>query len=149
MSRYQQPGFLETIVITIGKGLWSLVSWPFKKLFGIKEREKFNKVENLKKWLEIEKLLESGDIIHAEQAVIRADRFLDNNLKIAGALGETFADRLRDFEDHFNHDTYQLVWSAHKLRNKIAHEENDNFKIDDCKNALKEYRKGLENIKAL
>lgn len=150
MPKYkkQQSGFLETIVISIGRGLWFLISWPFKKLFG-KEEERFNKAQNLAKWLEIEKLLDSGDEIHAQQAVIRADKFFDNNLKIAGAHGETFADRLRDYEDHFNQNTYQLIWQAHKLRNQITHDEEHKPSIYECKSALDKFRRGLENIGAL
>lgn len=148
MVKNQQPGLLETIVISIGRGLWFLVSWPFKKLFG-KEKDKFDKVRNLEKWMEIEKLLDSGDKIHAEQAVVRADKFFDAQLKHAGAHGETFAERLRNYEDHFNKNTYQMIWQAHKLRNQITHDEEHKPDIYECKNALGKFRRGLENIGAL
>ncbi len=145
----KQHGFLETVLISIGRGLWFLISWPFKKLLGIKKPELFNKAKNLAKWLEIEKLLESDDRIHAEQAVMRADKFFDAQLKHGGAKGNTFADRLRDYEDHFNYNTYQLIWQAHKLRNQITHDENHKPTISECKSALNKFRRGLENIGAL
>lgn len=145
----KQPGFLETIIISIGKGLWFLVSWPFKKLLGIGGPKKFDKAKNLSKWMEIDKLLESGDQIHAEQAVIRADKFFDSQLKHAGAQGRTFADRLRDYEDHFNQHTYQMVWQAHKLRNQITHDEEHKPSINECKSALEKFERGLRNIGAL
>ncbi len=150
MSKYknQQPGFLETIILAIGKGLWFLISWPFKKLFG-KEKDKFDKVKNLEKWIEIEKLLDSGDEIHAEQAVVRADKFFDTQLRQGGAKGQTFADRLRSWEDHFNKNTYQMIWQAHKLRNQIAHDQEHKPSVNECKNALGKFRRGLENLGAL
>lgn len=148
MSKYRQPGFLETVMISLGKGLWFLISYPFKALFG-KKKSKFNKAENLAKWLEIEKLLDSHDEIHAEQAVVRADKFFDNNLKIAGAIGTTFADKLRDFENHFDRTVYQRIWDAHKLRNQITHDVEHKPTISDCENALNKFKKGLENLGAL
>ena len=147
--RQKKPGFLETIVISIGHGLWFSISWPFKKLLGIGRPKKFDKVRNLELWLEIEKLLDSGDKIHAEQAVIRADKFFDAQLKHGGAKGRTFADRLRDWENHFNSNTYQMVWQAHKLRNQITHNEEHSASISECKSALEKFRKGLRNIGAL
>ncbi len=151
MSRYHrsQPGFLESIFISLGKGLWFLVSWPFKKIFGIKEKDRYDKAKNLAKWIEIEKLLDSGDQVHAEQAVVRADKFFDAQLRHGGAQGETFAHRLRNWEDHFNKNTYQMIWQAHKLRNQITHEENHKPTNNECKNALNKFRRGLENIGAL
>lgn len=152
MSHYhkKQPGFLETILLSIGRGLWFLVSWPLKKIFKIKDQKsKIDKIANHRKWLEIEKLLESGDEIHAEQAVVRADKFFDTNLKLVGARGETFANRLRNYVDHFSKNTYQLIWRAHKLRNQITHDEDLKPTIDDCKSALDKFRRGLENLGAL
>ena len=145
----KQSGLLEAIIILISRGLWFLISWPFKKLFGIGKSKKFDKVRNLQLWLEIEKLLESNDQIHAEQAVIRADKFFDAQLRHGGAQGKTFADRLRNWEDHFNQNTYQSVWNAHKLRNQITHDENHNPTNNECKSALDKFRKGLRNIGAL
>lgn len=149
MARYQkQPGVLENVIISIGKGIWFLVSWPFKKIFG-KEKEKYNRAKNLAKWLEIEKLLDSGDEIHAEQAVVRADKFFDAQLKHGGAQGNTFADRLRDWENNFSRNNYQGVWNAHKLRNQITHDDEHKPSLNECKNALGKFRRGLENIRAL
>lgn len=149
MAKYKkQSGFLETVFLAIGSGLWFLISYPFKLLFG-KRKTLFNKQENFKKWLEIEKLLNSGDIIHAEQAVMRGDKFFENILKIAGVNGNTFADKLRSYEKKFSSNIYQYVWDAHKLRNKIAHNAEYKPTIEECKNALNKFRQGLENIGAL
>src|SRR3990167_10906614 len=117
-SRYKNDQSVQ-IFDALLKGLCFLISWPFKKLLGIRDRGvRFNKEENAKKWTEIESMLNSGDEIHAAQAVIQADKFFENILRLLGAQGETFADKLRNYEDHFNHDTYQAIWDAHKLDRK-------------------------------
>lgn len=151
MNKYkkQQPGFIETILTTIGKGLWFLISWPFKKLLRIKDKGvKLDKIANLEKWREIEKLLESNDEIHAKHAVVEADKFFNTILKSKGARGESFADRLRNLEDHFSHANYQLVWQAHKLRNQISHEQGFRTQKLECSQALAKFKKGLENLGA-
>jgi len=146
----QQPGLIETVFTAIGKGLWFLVSYPFKKLLGVKNKGvRFDKAVNLAKWREIEKLLATGDEIHAKHAVVEADKFFDQILRIKGGKGESFADRLRSLEDHFNHLNYQNVWEAHKLRNQISHESEFHPSNDACRQAIYQFRKGLENLGAI
>lgn len=146
----KQAGVLETIIMSLLKGLWFLISWPFKKILKIKDQKsKIDKIANLEKWMEIEKLLESGDEIHARQAVIEADKFFDSILIMLGSQGKTFADRLRNFENHFNRNIYQSVWNAHKVRNQISHEMDHKLSASEAKSALNNFRKGLENLGAL
>jgi len=145
----QQPNFLENIFISIGKGLWWLISWPFKKLFKIGGPKKFDKAENLRKWMEVEKLLESNDEIHAQQAVIRADKFFDNIMRQAGAKGDKFAEHLRSLEPKMSHETYQDLWEAHKLRNQISHEIEHKTTVSECKSALNKLRRGMNSLGAI
>ena len=148
--RNKQPGLIEMISTTIGKGIWFVVSWPVKKLLRLQEKGiRFNKIDNLKKWREIERLLESGDEIHAKHAVVEADKFFDNMLRLKGGKGEKFADHLRSLEDHFSRDNYQNIWSSHKLRNQISHEHDFHPQIDECRQALYKFRKGLNNLGAI
>lgn len=148
MKKYhRQNGLMENIIDVLLKGLWFLVSWPFKKLLGIKDKSaKINKIANLQKWTEIESMLDSGDEIHAKQAIIEADKFFDNILAQLGATGEKFADRLRSFENHFSADNYQTVWQAHKTRNQISHEMEYKLSIYEAKIVLNKFRQGLRNL---
>lgn len=148
--RRKQTGFIETILITLAKGLWFLVSWPFRKVLRIKNKElRIDKIENHRKWLEIEKLLQSGDEIHAKQAVIDADKFFYSIMCQLKSNGEKFADRLRNLEDHFDHDIYQRVWEAHKTRNQISHEMDYKISSYEAKNVVEKFRKGLVNLGVL
>jgi hypothetical protein len=149
-KKNNQPGFIEMILVTIGRGLWFVVSWPFKKLLKLEARsQKLDKVKNQERWREIEKLLESNDEIHAKHAVVEADKFFDSILKLKGGTGETFADRLRSLENHFSVGNYQLVWQAHKVRNQISHEQEIRINIDECQSILNKYRIGLINLGAI
>lgn len=134
--------------VMLGSAIWQLVKFFVSLIFG-KKKEVFDKVENLKKWRKIEVLLENKDVIHAQQAVIKADKFFDSILRQAGARGKNFAQKLKNFENCFSKENYNLVWQAHKLRNLISHEENHIADIADCKKALDKYKKGLINLKAL
>lgn len=149
-KRNKQPDIVENVVVTIGRGLWFLISWPFRKLLKLEVRsKKIDKIANLRRWAEIEKILESGDEIHARQVVIEADKFFENVLKLAGAQGDKFADKLRNYEDHFSRETYQAIWEAHKLRNQITHDSSHKPTISDCKIAVERFKRGLNSLGAI
>lgn len=149
-KKQKQPDIIETILMSIGRGLWFIISWPFKKLLGIKDKgSRFNKVANLAKWAEIENMIESGDEIHAKQAIIEADKFFENILQKAGSHGVTFADKLKNYENHFNHEIYQSIWDAHKVRNKISHEMEYKLSIEDAKSTLNKFKRGLNSLGAI
>lgn len=118
----------------------------FKLIFGI-GRKKFNSINMLAKWQEIEDILKSGDALHAAQAVIQADIYFDKVMKAFGAKGETYADRLRSIKKYLTNDTYEQIWRAHKFRNKIAH-EHIIVTLGEAKAALKSLRRGASQLGA-
>lgn len=118
----------------------------FKLIFG-RGRKKFNSINMLAKWQEIEDILKSGDSLHAAQAVIQADIYFDKVMKTLGAKGETYADRLRSIKKHLTNDTYEQIWRAHKFRNKIAH-EHIIVTAHEAKAALKSLRRGASQLGA-
>lgn len=121
-KKNNQPTVLETIVVGIGRGLWWLVSLPFRKRG---KRSGLNLEDQkyiIAKRQEIENLLSSENVIELKHAVLEADKLVDYMLKKKGYAGETFADRLRNAEKHINHTIYQSVWDGHKIRNTIAHD---------------------------
>lgn len=149
-KRKHQQGILEIIIMVLLKSLWFLLSWPIKKVLRIKNKElRINKVENLRRWLEIEKMLESGDEIHAKQAVMEADKFFNAMMKRLGAKGEGFGNRLRSLEDHFSQVVYQKVWNAHKVRNQISHEMDYKLSEGEARRTLENFRSGLHGLGAI
>lgn len=133
-----QQTALEVIVLGIGRGLWWLISFPFRK----KGRRAGLNLEDQKyiiaKRQEIENLFSSQNIIKLKHAVMEADKLVDFVLKKKGYAGETFADRLRSAEKYIDRATYQNLWDGHKIRNQIAH---DNGNID--RNTLESASKKL------
>lgn len=80
-------------------------------------------------------------------AVIDADKLLDDALKRSRYRGKTMGERLvsaqRDIKD--NDD----VWFAHKLRNRIVHEESVKLTERMVKDALLGIRGALKDLGAL
>jgi len=128
MTKYykknNQPTALEVVFLGIGRGLWWLISFPFRKK---RDRVSLNLVDQkyiISKRREIESLVTSQSIIELKHAVMEADKLVDFILKKKGYTGETFAERLRSAERNIDHTTYQNIWEGHKIRNQIAHDDN-------------------------
>lgn len=80
-------------------------------------------------------------------AVINADKLLDEALKKSKYRGKTMGERLVSAQhDIENND---LVWFAHKLRNKLVHEDLKKLKKKDVLEALVGFREALKDLGAL
>lgn len=136
-QRYKnQPNVLAVIVGGIFKGLWWLISLPFKKKksksgISLADRQHISAKRN-----EISNLSKSQNIIELKHAVIEADKLVDYILKRKGYSGATFADRLRSAQPYIDKYQYDAIWQGHKIRNLIAH-ENDKIDRDSLIQAIK------------
>ena len=72
-------------------------------------------------WEKINQLQKLGGPSNLRQALITADRTLDNVLKEL-YKGESMGERLKEAKDRFDRPTYNLIWDAHKIRNSLVHE---------------------------
>jgi len=72
-------------------------------------------------WEKVQELLKLGGPSQLRQALITADKLLDNALKEVVA-GESMGGRLKNARDVFDRYQYQTIWEAHKLRNNLVHE---------------------------
>lgn len=80
-------------------------------------------------------------------AIIDADKVLDDALKARKYHGKAMGERLMAAQhDLTSNDT---VWAAHKLRNRIVHEENVKLTQKSVKEALLGYRQALRDLGAL
>jgi len=80
-------------------------------------------------------------------AILNADKLLDQALKERGIKGETMGDRMKNAKTLFRDNN--SVWSAHKLRNRIAHEDNARMTMKQTNNALADFRAALQDMGAL
>lgn len=118
-----QQTVLGTIVLGLFRGLWWLVSLPFK---GLRKKETISLEDKqyiIAKRRQIDELTKSDNQIELRHAVLEADKLVDFVLKKKNYSGQTFADRLRSAENNIPKNVYNNIWDGHKLRNQIAHED--------------------------
>lgn len=147
-SYKNEPTVLEQIFLAILKGLWFLVTLPFKKSKFSFRRKRGLSLEDknyiTSKRLEVEKILKSDNAAELKHALFEADKLVDYKLKSEGYLGETFADKLKKREGSLNKTVYNDIWSGHKVRNIIAHEYEVNISNQEVIMAVKKLLKYTE-----
>ncbi len=77
-------------------------------------------------------------------AVLDADKLLDYALARKGFQG-TLGEKLKRAKNRFS--DINGIWTAHKLRNKIAHELSQ-ISLTEAKNALQKFKRGLQDLGA-
>jgi len=105
-------------------------------------------VDNIKReWEKIDLLLKQKSPSQLRQALISADKCLDNALRDI-VLGETMGDRLKNSANKFDELTYDKIWKAHKVRNNLVHEagyEPPHFVVTE---AVENLKTGLKDLGA-
>ncbi|MDP3772025.1 MAG: hypothetical protein Q8Q94_01460 [bacterium] len=96
-------------------------------------------------WEQIETLAASANPSEWNMAVIRADALLDDLLLHRGYGGPTFADRLRIVDPTILRSR-DRVWSAHRLRNMIAHEPTQTHTHEMIMHALAAYEGAFQEL---
>jgi len=128
------------VVVVIGITLLVVISLtrrPSKTLDQEKYREK---------WLTITQSV-TDDIGTMQLAVLHADKLLDQALRESGIGGETLGERLKNGKTRFRN--LNAVWSAHKLRNQIAHDDHVKITRRQTDSALSSFRTALIDLGAL
>ncbi len=98
-----------------------------------------------REWENINILLSQKGPSQLRQALISADKTLDNALRDV-APGTTMGERLKATKDRFDPYIYNKVWEAHKVRNNLVHEagyEPPHYMLTE---AVENLRKGLDNL---
>ena len=100
----------------------------------------------LKKLEEIDVLVQTTHENDLRTALIKIDALLDSVLQQKRIPGESLGERLKNARQHFDHSTYNAVWEAHKLRNKIVHEVDFRPPIAFIKQHYIELRLGIKQL---
>jgi hypothetical protein len=89
-----------------------------------------------------------GDDMNAlHMAVLNADKLFDNALKERGYKGDTMGERLKRATRQLNNAN--AIWAAHKLRNRIAHEDKVNVSRGQALKAVAIFKAALKDLGAL
>lgn len=131
-------------MIAVGGGVICLVSIAVVILRRIPKRPKRTKFT--RKWRELQGLC--SDKQTWTEAIVAADRLLDEALKKRRKRGHSMGERLvaaqRDFTDN------DSVWKAHKLAGQLRQSaEEPILKEEDVKDALVAFRQALRDLGAL
>lgn len=80
-------------------------------------------------------------------AIVGADKLVDSALRDRGIPGETMGERMKNGSAKITN--IDGVWRAHKLRNRIAHEDNVQVSKRQANEALKIFKRALIDLGAL
>jgi hypothetical protein len=135
-----------TMVFLIGVIVFGLVVLVGVGYLGKKVvPSKLNQEYYQKRWSELLTRVKTSDGMSL--AVIDADKLVDDAIKKRHFRGKTMGERLvaaqRTLTDN------DAVWYAHKLRNRLVHEQNVRLKKRDVQKALAGFRQALRDLGAL
>lgn len=99
------------------------------------------------KWLAIENQLKRDETSSFHLCVLNADKLLDQALRERGIKGETMGERMKTIKDTWTNAN--AIWTAHKLRNQIAHESDVQVSYDDARRALASFKQALKDVGAI
>jgi len=115
-------------------------TWLTKRRFSKPNVDYFTR-----RWRDLQKMC--ADASTWPLAIIDADKLVDEALKKSRVKGKTMGERLvtaqRSLSDNDG------IWYAHKLRNKLVHEQYDKLRERDVKDALIGFRQALKDLGAL
>jgi len=132
--------FLAALVI-VGALMFALISRSKK---GSKKID----VEYFRiKCLEIEHQLVPDNPASFHLSVLNADKLVDQALKKRGIKGKTMGERMKNSNSTFK--DINGFWSAHKLRNRIAHEPDASVTYNEARLALVSFRNALKDLGAI
>jgi nitrate reductase NapE component len=93
------------------------------------------------RWLDVEQKINSGNPGDWRLAILEADIILDDMLREMGLPGDNLGERLKAADPSF-FNTLQDAWSAHKIRNIIAHEgASYNLSYNEARRAIDLFEK--------
>jgi len=100
-----------------------------------------------KRWLTIEQQLKRDEANSYHMSVLSADSLLDQALKERGVQGDTMGARMKQMQQKWSNANN--VWSAHKLRNQIAHEPDVKLDYNGARRALSAFKQALKDLGAI
>lgn len=128
-------------VLIIGALLMAMISLTKK---GVRQLD----VEKYRtRWLAIENQFKRDEESSYHLCVLNADKLLDQALRERGLKGQTMGERMKVAQTGWSNAN--AVWTAHKLRNQIAHEPDVRVTYDAARHALASFKQALKDVGAI
>ena len=99
------------------------------------------------RWMRLESQLQRDNEASYTVCIFEADKLLDQALRERGLNGKTMADRMKQYQGKWTNGNG--VWAAHKLRNKLAHENDVRVDYERTRQALGAFKQGLKDVGAI
>ena len=137
---------ISNIIKFIFKVLVDLFKFIFGLLFKTKKKQNRKNLDiHHKEWVEINNDSKSTSPAVLKHTLVRADKSLDNVLKEV-TKGNTMGERLISGKHLFSENTYQEIWSAHKIRNSMVHETGFEPPVYVLTRAINQLKKGVKEL---
>lgn len=98
-------------------------------------------------WLKINQAVSRDNESSLHMAILNADKLLDKALRERGFKGQTMGERMKAAQDKWTNSNH--TWTAHKLRNRIAHETDVKLNHDVASRALAAFKQSLKDVGAI
>jgi hypothetical protein len=128
-------------VVVFGIAVLVGIGYLGKKVVPAKLNQEFYQ----KRWGELLARVKTNDGMSL--AVIDADKLVDDALKKKHFRGKTMGERLVAAQRNLSDN--DAVWYAHKLRNRLVHEDNVRLTKRDVQKALSGFKQALRDLGAL
>ncbi len=110
-------------------------------------RQRLDKEIYQAEWLKITNNCQANDPNSLTVAVLSGDKLVDKAMVELGFAGKTMGERLKNSPSRFSN--LDGLWTAHKLRNKLAHETGFTPSGQEVKRALASFRQALKDLGAI
>ena len=139
--------FMGIIVFALIKTLWlkRIILWDMKEYLTYRH---YGLPKTEKKWGKIKERLEIGTESEAKLAIIEADSFLNDILKVMGYVGETLGEKLNKLTTDVLMNLEEIK-GVHEIHSNIIHDPSYRLDIEEAKRVLDVYEKTLIELQAL
>ena len=133
--------FLLSAIIIVAAIMFAIICFT-KKIGKHIDVEKYRA-----KCLEIEHQLKADEPSSYHLSVLKTDKLVDSALRDLGIRGQTMGERLKNSVSLYS--DRNGIWTAHKLRNIIAHEPDAVVTYEQARRALISFRQALKDLGAI
>ncbi len=141
-NKQSGPDPIYQLLDGLFKGVWWLVSWPFRRGKGPNELDRA-RLEFQAYWAQVNGLVTAGQ---KREAIMRADILLDRALQWYQLPGTTLGERLKSASKRFAKATLDKAWDAHRVRNQLAHELQYQLTPDEAERTIANFRSVLRDL---